>query len=160
MCKRIFKFELQLSSYTQNIKFSRYCPKFHIFTNIVIFQVYLQLFRTTASSLYISWQGHIRNTLFHFCQLPPVKDVCVLAIVKSMHTCSQVFLGMNTCSREVKGTQSPLGVLRYTHMYSQLIMGTQSCSDELKCKCNHFPPLRLNFNIVIYFNHLPQNSTF
>ena len=35
----------------QNIKFSRYCPKFHIFTKIVIFQVYLQLFRTTASSL-------------------------------------------------------------------------------------------------------------
>ena len=45
MCKRIFKFELQLSSYWQNIKFSRYCPKFHILTNIVIFQVYLQLFR-------------------------------------------------------------------------------------------------------------------
>ena len=36
MCKRIFKFELQLSSYWQNIKFSRYWPKFHIFTNIVI----------------------------------------------------------------------------------------------------------------------------
>ena len=40
MCKRIFKFELQLSSYWQSIKFSRYCPKFYIFTNIVIFQVY------------------------------------------------------------------------------------------------------------------------
>ena len=26
-----------------------------------------------ASSLLISWQGHVRNTLFHFCQLPPVK---------------------------------------------------------------------------------------
>ena len=74
MCKRIVKFELQLSSYSQNIKFSRYCPKFHIFTNIVIFQVYLQLFRPTASSLLISWHGHVRNTLFHFCQLPPVKD--------------------------------------------------------------------------------------
>ena len=53
MCKRIFKFELQLSSYWQNTKFSRYCPKFHILTKIVIFQVYLQLFRPTASSLYI-----------------------------------------------------------------------------------------------------------
>ena len=73
MCKRIFKFELQISSYSQNIKFSRYCPKFHIFGNIVNFQVYLQLFRTTASTLYILWQGHVRNTLFHFCQLPPVK---------------------------------------------------------------------------------------
>ena len=35
----------------KNIKFSRYCPKFHIFTNIVIFQVYLQFFRPTASFL-------------------------------------------------------------------------------------------------------------
>ena len=76
VCKRIFfKFELQLSSYWQNIKFSRYWPKFHIFTNIVIFQVYLQLFRPTASSLEISRQGHVRNTLFHFCQLPPVNRV-------------------------------------------------------------------------------------
>ena len=72
MCKRIFKFELQLRSYWQNIKFSRYCPKFPIFTNFVIFQVFLQLLRPTASSLYILWQGHVRNTLFHFCQLPPV----------------------------------------------------------------------------------------
>ena len=46
-----FKFELQLSSYWQSIKFSRYCPKFHIFTKIVIFQVYLQLFRLTTSPL-------------------------------------------------------------------------------------------------------------
>ena len=38
MCKRIFEFELQLSSYWQNINFSRYCPKFHIFTKIVIFK--------------------------------------------------------------------------------------------------------------------------
>ena len=71
--KDFFKLERQLSSYWQNIKFSRYCPKFHIFTKIVIFQVYLQLFRPTASSLWILWQGHVRNTLFHFCQLPPVK---------------------------------------------------------------------------------------
>ena len=39
MCKGIFKFELQLSSYWQNINFSRNCPKFHIFTKIIIFQV-------------------------------------------------------------------------------------------------------------------------
>ena len=51
MCKRIFKFELQLRSYWQNIKFSRYCPKFPIFTDFAIFQVYLQLLRPTASSL-------------------------------------------------------------------------------------------------------------
>ena len=49
--KDFFKFELQLSSYWQNIRFSWNCPKFHIFTKIVIFQVYLQLFRPTALSL-------------------------------------------------------------------------------------------------------------
>ena len=37
----------------------------------------MQLFRSTASSLQISWQGHVRNTLFHFCQLPPVNDIGV-----------------------------------------------------------------------------------
>ena len=73
MYKRIFEFELQLSSYWQNIKFSWYWPKFHIFANIVIFQVYLQLFRPTASSLLMVWQWHVRNTLFHFCQLWAVK---------------------------------------------------------------------------------------
>ena len=51
MCKRIIKFELQLRSYWQNIKFSWYWAKFPIFTNFVIFQVYLQLLRPTASSL-------------------------------------------------------------------------------------------------------------
>ena len=35
----------------KNIKFSRNCPKFHIFTKIVIFKVQLELFRPTASSL-------------------------------------------------------------------------------------------------------------
>ena len=45
ICKRTFEFKLQLRSYWQNIKFSRYCPKFPIFTNFVIFQVYLQLLR-------------------------------------------------------------------------------------------------------------------
>ena len=73
VCKRIFKFELQLSSYWQNIKFSWYCPKFHIFTKIVVFQVFLQLFWPTASFLKNLWQGHVRNTLFHFCQLWAVK---------------------------------------------------------------------------------------
>ena len=77
MCKRVFKFELQLRSYWQNIKFSRYCSKFHIFIKIVIFQVYLQLFRPTASALYILWQGHIRNTLFHFCQLWAVNHIYI-----------------------------------------------------------------------------------
>ena len=77
MCKRIFQFELQLSSHWQNFKFSRYCLKFHIFTKFVIFQVYLQLFRPTASSLYILWQGHVKDNLFHFASCKPLKQ-CVL----------------------------------------------------------------------------------
>ena len=56
-CAKKNKFELQFSSYWQNTKFSRYCPKFHIFTNIVIFQV---------------WQGHVRNTLFIFASCHPL----------------------------------------------------------------------------------------
>ena len=68
MCKRIFKFELHWSSYWQNIKFSGYCPKFHILIKIVIFEVYFQFFRPTPSTLKILWRGHVRNTLFHFCQ--------------------------------------------------------------------------------------------
>ena len=43
--KEFFRFELQSRSYWQKIQFSRYCPKFPIFTNFVIFQVYLQLLR-------------------------------------------------------------------------------------------------------------------
>ena len=71
--QKIFRFELQLSSSYWNIKFSRNCPKFYIFTKVVILRVYLQLFRPTASTLYILWQGHVRNTFFHFCQLWVVK---------------------------------------------------------------------------------------
>ena len=94
MCKRIFKFELQLSSYWQNIKFSRYCPKFHIFTNIVIFQVYLQFFRPTALSLWILWQGHVRNTLFHFCQLWAVNCAFSLHVNETMTHISFQFISL------------------------------------------------------------------
>ena len=72
--KTIFRFELKLSSYWQNIIFSRNCPKFHIFTKIVFFfKVWLELFKPTASTLQISWQGHVGLILFHFCQLWAVK---------------------------------------------------------------------------------------
>ena len=74
MCKRIFQFEPQLSSYWQNIKFSRYCPKFHIFTKIVIFQVYLHLFRPTASSLLISWQDMSVILFFVFASCEPLSS--------------------------------------------------------------------------------------
>ena len=74
VCKRIFKIQALIKQLLTKYQFSRYWPKFHIFTNIVIFQVFLQLFRPTASSLQISWQGHVRNTLFHFCQLPLVNQ--------------------------------------------------------------------------------------
>ena len=41
MCRRSFRFELQLNRYWQNINFSQNWPKFHIYTKVVIFQVYL-----------------------------------------------------------------------------------------------------------------------
>ena len=97
MCKRIFEFELQLRSYWQNIKFSRYCPKFPIFTNFVIFQVYLQLLRPIASSLSISWQGHVRNTLFHFCQLPPVK-INIFVCNTTVHVMMALYSYLKQCT--------------------------------------------------------------
>ena len=66
MCKRICKFERQLSSYWQNIKFSQYCPKFHIFTKIIVFKNICNSLDHVLHSLYILWQGHVRNTLFFF----------------------------------------------------------------------------------------------
>ena len=75
MCKRIFKFELQLSSYWQNIKFSWYCPKFSHFTNIVIFQIYLQLFRPTAPTNFMA--GTCQEYSFSFCQLWAVNILLV-----------------------------------------------------------------------------------
>ena len=52
-------------------------PNFHIFTKIIIFQVYLQLFRPAASSLWILWQGHVRNTLFIFASCEPLTYIVV-----------------------------------------------------------------------------------
>ena len=75
MCKRIYKFELQWSSYWQNIKFSRYYPKFHIFTKIVIFK-YICNFLDQLLHPYKFYgrdMSGLRNTLFHFCQLWAVK---------------------------------------------------------------------------------------
>ena len=80
VCKRIFKFKLQLISYWQNVKFSRYCPKFHIFTKIVIFQVFLTLFRPNASSLYNFYGRGMSGILFFiFASCEPLKecDCCV-----------------------------------------------------------------------------------
>ena len=73
MCKRIFIFELQLSSYWQNIKFSRYCPKFHIFTNIVIFQVYLQLLDQLLHPYKFYGRDMSGILFFYFCQMWAIK---------------------------------------------------------------------------------------
>ena len=71
--KEIFRFELQLSSYWQNIKFSRYCPKFHIFTKIVIFKVYLQLFGPTLHP-YKFYDRDVSGILFLiFASCEPLK---------------------------------------------------------------------------------------
>ena len=40
-----------LSSYWQNINFNEIAPKFHLFAKSTIFQVLLELFRPTASTV-------------------------------------------------------------------------------------------------------------
>ena len=57
MCEKEFSdSNFELSTYWQNIDFSGNCPKFHLFTKIVIFQVKLEFIRPTASTLKISGQ--------------------------------------------------------------------------------------------------------
>ena len=63
MCKRIFRFDLW-----QNIDFSRNCSEFHILTKIIFLKIWLELFRSTGFYP-LNFMGHIRNILFHFCQL-------------------------------------------------------------------------------------------
>ena len=63
MCKRIFRFELQLSSYWQNMKFSRNCPKFHIFTKIVILK-YICNFLDQLLHLYEFYGSDMSGILF------------------------------------------------------------------------------------------------
>ena len=62
--KEFSKFEQLLTKYHN-------CPKFHIFTNIVIFQVYLQLLRPTTSSLkfYDGDMSGILFLIFAICKL-------------------------------------------------------------------------------------------
>ena len=75
MCKRIFfKNQTSISTYWQNIKFSWNCPKFHIFTKIVIFQVYLQLFRPIQLHPYKFYGRDMSGILFF-----------IFAIAFSMH---------------------------------------------------------------------------
>ena len=73
MCKRIFQIELKLSSYWQNIKFSRYRPKFHTFTNIVIFQVYLFFFKYIRPTAYKFYGRDMSGILFFiFASCEPI----------------------------------------------------------------------------------------
>ena len=72
MCKRIFKIQTLIKQLLTKYQIFMILPQISHFHKYRNFQVFLQLFRPTASSLWISWQGHVRNTLFHFCQLPPV----------------------------------------------------------------------------------------
>ena len=64
-----FKFELQLSSCWKNIKFSRYCPKFHIFTKIVIFKYICHFLDQLLHPYKFYGRDLWQDSLFHFCQL-------------------------------------------------------------------------------------------
>ena len=77
----ILKFELQLSSSWQNIQFSRYCPKFHIFTKIVIFQVFLQLFRLFHPYKFYG-RGMSAILFFIFASCEPLRWISSLYLCK------------------------------------------------------------------------------
>ena len=81
--KKKIKFELQLSSYWQNIKFSRFCPKFHIFTKIVIV-VFLQFLRLLDQLLhpYKFYGRGISGILFFiFTSCEPLTPLTVLLLL-------------------------------------------------------------------------------
>ena len=81
MCKRIFKFELQLSSDRQNIKFSRYCPKFHIFTNIIIFK-YICNFLDPLLHPYKFYGRDVSGILFSiFASCQPLTLLCLFSSI-------------------------------------------------------------------------------
>ena len=76
MQQEYFRFELSyLRSYWQNIKFSRYCPKFPIFTNFVIFQVILCNFWDQLLGIATSFMEETFDqeySFFIFASVPPV----------------------------------------------------------------------------------------
>ena len=37
------------------------------------------------------WQGHVRNTLFHFCQLPPVNFINTIILVFTRNNITEMF---------------------------------------------------------------------
>ena len=61
--KEFLNSSFELSSYWQNIKFSRYCPKFHIFTKIVIFK-YICNFLDQLLLPYKFYGGDMSGILF------------------------------------------------------------------------------------------------
>ena len=91
MCKRTFRFKLQLSSYWQNINFSRNCPIFYLFTVIVIFQVYLQLLDQAGYFYPLNFMaGTCQEYSLHFCQLWAAKMLCACPFIflKYVNPCS------------------------------------------------------------------------
>ena len=89
MCKRIFKFELQLSSYWQNIKFSRHCPKIHIFPKIVILQVYLQLLDQLLHTYKFYGRDMPGILFFIFANCEPLNQGCEVNCLWLKNTVSQ-----------------------------------------------------------------------
>ena len=83
MCKRIFKFELQLGSYWQNIKFSRYCPKFLIFTKILIFKYICNFLDQLLHPYKFCRRDRSGILFFIFCQLWAVKMKLLMLITSS-----------------------------------------------------------------------------
>ena len=107
MCKRIFKFELQLGSYWQNIKFSRYCPKFHIFTKIVIFKYICSFLDQLLHPYKFYGRDMLGILFFSFCQLWAVNLAEYFFIHEHnrsffvfLHNCAYACT-LNVCKRHV-----------------------------------------------------------
>ena len=89
MCKRIFRFELQLSCYWQNIKFSRNCSKSTILQISYLFKSIFATFLITCFNP-IHFMDMMRDMsgilFFHFCQLWAVKGLNFDSKLLSLHT--------------------------------------------------------------------------
>ena len=103
MYKRIFEFELQLSSYWQNIKFSRNWPKFHIFANIVIFK-YICNFLDQLLHPY-KWYGSGMSGIlfFIFATCEPLRPIIRFAWITGENFKAKPFLHLlYNCRVQIK----------------------------------------------------------
>ena len=123
MCNRIFEFELQLSSYWQNIKFSRYCPKFHIFTKIIIFQVFFQLLDQLLHPYKFYGRGMSGILFFIFASCEPLirQDKWTQSFLRSLCEIRGDYFGLRFFLRERSSHRKiPRLKINYRRIYTMI----------------------------------------